>query len=108
MIINDKSTYTTADGREVDYSHEIRLTDPHRHKYGSAMAEYLDHLDGDDARTGSTEWSEYVQRFGKWLLFSDDRGFVTAEKCPTVADAVERFDVIDAAYSEWCETVDDE
>lgn len=107
MIINDKSTYTTADGREVDYSHEIRLTDPHRHKYGSAMAEYLDHLDGDDAWTGSTEWSEYVQRFGKWLLFSDDRGFVTAEKYPTVAAAVERFEEIDAAYSAWCEENDE-
>lgn len=107
MIINDKAKYVTKDGTAVDYSHEIRRSDPFRTKYGSAMAEYLAHLDGDDAWTGSTEWSEYVQRFGRWLLFSDDRGFVTAEKYPTVAAAVERFDVIDAAYCAWADENED-
>jgi hypothetical protein len=48
MLINDGATYTTASGQVVDYSHDIRLTDPHRHKYLSAMAEYLDYCDGDD------------------------------------------------------------
>lgn len=101
MIINDKATYLSSNGEVVDYSHEIRLTDPYRHKYDSAMAEYLDYCAEDDEETGSTEWAEYVQRFGKWLLFTDDRGFVTAEKHPTVDAAKDRFAEIDHDYCEW-------
>lgn len=86
---------------------EIRLTDPHRHKYDSAMAELLDMLDDDEA-TGSTEWAEYVQRFGKRLLFTDDRGFVTCERWESVDAARARFDEIDAAYGVWLDTDDDE
>jgi hypothetical protein len=108
VIINDKAKYVTASGETVDYSHEIRLTDPHRHKWGSAMAEYLDHLDGEDEWTGSTEWTEYVQRFGKWLLSSDDRGFVSAVKYATVDAARARFNEINEAYSAWVEAEDED
>jgi hypothetical protein len=85
--------------------YEIRHTDPHRHKFGSAMAEFLYTLD-DDESTGCTEWAEYVQRFGKRLLFSDDRGFVACERWPSEADARKRFDEIERAYCKWVESDD--
>ena len=79
---------------------EIRLNDTHRHKFFSAMAAYLYEIE-DDEWTGSTEWTEYVQRFGKRLLFTDDRGFVTDEKYPTVDAAISRFYEIDAKFGDW-------
>lgn len=86
------------------FGDDIRLTDPHRHKYGSAMAEYLDAgLDPDQA-TGSVEWHGHVSRFGKRLLHEDDRGFVSVERYPTEAAAVERFEAIDAEYGEWVDS----
>lgn len=85
----------TTNGETITYN------DSHRHKYDSAMAEYLDTVGEDDDWTGDVEWIEYVQRFGKRLLFTDDRGFVTCERYPSEADAIESFETIDAAYNEW-------
>jgi hypothetical protein len=84
---------------------DIRLSDQHRHKYDSAMAEFLDTLDADET-TGSVDWRGFVGRYGKRLLHEDDRGFVSVERYPTVADAVERFETLDAEYCTW-DDVDD-
>lgn len=82
------------------FNEEIRLTDPHRHKFDSAMAEWLYWLECDDY-TGSAEWGEYVQLFGKRILFEDNRGFVTCDKYPNEAKALERFETIDRAYDDY-------
>jgi hypothetical protein len=79
---------------------EIRHSDPHRHKYGSAMAELLDHLNPDE-ETGSVDWHGHVGRFGKRLLHSDDQGFVDVERYTSEAEAIERFQAIDTEYGEW-------
>jgi len=101
MIINSGATYTTASGKVVDYSHEIKLTDLHRHKYLSAMAEYLSYCDGEDEWTGSVEWDVYVQRFGKRILFNDDRGFVWVDKFASEDEAKAQFMLIAEAYHPW-------
>lgn len=87
---------------------DIRATDPHRHKYDNAMAEYLDFIGADyeDESTGSVEWCEYVQRFGKRLLITDDRGFVTCDKYATEDAAREVFGRADVAYGEWLDAED--
>ena len=83
---------------------EVLNDDEHRHKYNSSMAELLDTLGEDycDESTGSVEWSEYVQRFGKRLLFTDDRGFVDCEKYGSVEEAVLMFTKNADAYADWC------
>jgi hypothetical protein len=88
---------------------EIRSADD-RHKYDSAMAEFLDTIGADyeDESTGDVEWAEYVQRFGKRLLFTDDRGFVSCERFATVDLARARFDEIETAYNEWSREPEDE
>jgi len=90
------------------FGDDIRLTDPHRHKYNSAMAEYLDSgLDADQS-TGGVDWHGHVGLFGKRLLHTAARGFVSVEKFPTKAAAVERFDAIDAEYSAWVDIENEE
>ena len=88
--------------------HEIRWTDPYRSKYGSAMAEYLDLLDGEDESTGSTEWSIFARRFGKRILCGDDRGFVWVTRFATEDDAIREFEDIDAKYCAWENQDEDE
>jgi hypothetical protein len=85
---------------------EIRWTDRYRHKYDSAMAEWLDSGPEPDESTGSVDWRGHVARFGKRLLHTDDRGFVSVECFDTEAEAVDRFEVIDAEYGAWLD--DDE
>lgn len=92
---------------KTQFGDDIRYSDPHRHKYDSAMAEYLDGLDADES-TGDVDWHGHVSRFGKRLLHHDDRGFVSVERYPTVAAAVERFEVIDAEYGAWLDLSDDD
>lgn len=104
MIIVDG--YTNTLGRYVDLTEDIRWTDTHWGKYSDGMANYLSRLDADEA-TGEDEWSAFVQRFGKRLLFSDDRGFVTVEKYASVDDAKTRFNEIDSAYGEWLDENED-
>lgn len=89
------------------FGDDIRLTDPHRHKYDSAMAEYLDSgYDYDDA-TGDVSWHGFVRRFGKRLVHEDDYGFVTVERYATEAEAIERWETIDAEYGEWLDANDE-
>lgn len=75
---------------------EVRWTDSHRHKYSSAMAEYLDMLGGisgeDDSTGSATEWVAYVQLFNKRLLITNDQGFVTDVKYPNSRQAGEAFE----------------
>lgn len=46
---------------------------------------------GEDDFMSSESWG-YCGRFGKWLLFEDERGFVYAQEYPTVEAAVKEFD----------------
>ena len=108
MIINGNCKYTASDGREVDLSEDIRWGDTHFVKYSCAMANYLSQRESEDEWTGSIDWAEYVQRFGKRLLFTDDRGFVTVEKYGSEEEAKERFEEIDQAYGEWLNENDEE
>jgi len=90
---------------------DIRWTDRYRHKYGSAIAEYLGTVEGGtivaDEDTGSVEApTGWVGRFGRRLMIEDDRGFVSVERFDTEADAIERFEAIDAEYGAWMD--DDE
>ena len=106
MIINADCTYITASGTVVDYSQNI-TAESAKYKYGGdTMAEYLDHVDGEDDWTGSVEWDVYVRRFGKRLLLTDDRGFVWVQKYATAAECQEAFASIDAAYCKWSEEND--
>lgn len=102
MIINGGCTYTTSGGTVVDYSEDIRWSDRHWGKYNNGMAKYLDSLgDAGPYWTGSVEWDVYVERYGKRLLITGDRGFVHVDKFPSEVKAEEVFDAIDAAYSTW-------
>lgn len=78
-------------------------------KYDSGMAELLDILGLDycDEDAGSVEWDVHVMRFGKRLLFTDDRGFVWCEKRTTEAEAKEAFEKVETAYGEWADETDD-
>jgi hypothetical protein len=54
-----------------------------------------------DEETGSTEWDGYLMRFGRVLLWSDDRGFKTAEILDNEDVAKRVFDQLDAQYGNW-------
>lgn len=88
----------------------IIRTDPHRHKFGSAMAEYLyekmndwgERSDGDaEAPTGW--WCQ----FGKRILWGDSRGFVDVDTHPTLVEANNAVAQAEVAYSEWLNSEED-
>lgn len=86
--------------------HEIRWADEHRHKYASAMAEYLDLCDGEDEATGNAnEWFAYYRRFGKRILVCNSQGFVDVWRYASEDEAIDEFTTIDADY---CRAMDDE
>lgn len=82
----------------------ITKTDPHRHKYADAMAEYLDWLSAESMERGSgdaecpTGW--FVQ-FGRRILVGDERGFVWVEVWPEEAAATQVYEAMDLYYSQW-------
>lgn len=87
-----------------DYTVSITKTDPHRHKYLDAMAEYLDR----EVNMFSDEWSGNVEcptgafaRFGKRILFNDERGFVWVEKWPSDRAAAQVFAALELYYYTW-------
>lgn len=84
---------------------EIRLTDPHRHKYLSAMAEYLDHLagmSGEDASSGDVECSTgWFALFGRRILVHNSQGFVWTETFDTATEARAHYDLLDTEYGMW-------
>lgn len=81
--------------------YEIRWTDEHRHKYGSAMAEYLDLCEGEDEETGSCEWHAHYRRYGKRLLVSDPNGFVDVWRYASEGEAIAEFRAIDEDFGAW-------
>ena len=85
---------------------EIRYSDKYRHKYGSAIAEFLCAVEGGtivaDEDTGTVEApTGWVGRFGRRLMTEDDRGFITVERFATEAEAVERFEEVAEAFNAW-------
>jgi hypothetical protein len=87
-----------------DITESIRKTDPHRHKYADAMAEYLDFdanmrcdRDSGDVECGTGWFAE----FGKRILCHDERGFVWVEKWPNDLAAEQVFNAMQAYYEAW-------
>jgi hypothetical protein len=78
----------------VHYSetHSEDTLDLHHGKYDCPMAKYLSERVMMNGDYGDDEWSDGVgdgwARYGRFLLFWDDRGFVGCDKFPTVAAAV--------------------
>lgn len=54
-----------------------------------------------DEETGSTEWSDYLMRFGRVIVFRDDRGAVCIALCKSEDDAKQRFLYNKNEYEEW-------
>jgi hypothetical protein len=91
---------------KLNHGEDIRWTDRYRHKYGSAMAEYLCTVEGGsivaDEDTGTVEApTGWVGRFGRRLMTEDDRGFITVERFATEDEAIERFEAIAEQFNAW-------
>jgi hypothetical protein len=84
---------------------EITLTDQYRHKFDSAMAEYLYHLSlisGEDRSSGTVECSTgWFAQFGKRLLIEDSQGSVWLEYFHTVDEATAAYDLLATEYDMW-------
>jgi hypothetical protein len=59
-----------------------------------------------DDETGSVEWMEHVCWLGRFLLYEDDRGFVTYEEFSVSTAALVEFNKIEAEYHEWLDATD--
>jgi hypothetical protein len=73
-------------------------------KFSNCLCErlYDKSLDGwEDEWTGHTEWDVHVSRLGRFLVLTDDRGFVWYEEFPTAEGACARFAEIDFEYAKW-------
>lgn len=83
----------------------IRLTDPRRHKYADAMAEYLSDLamdGGQDQDSGDVECpTGWFARFGRRILVGDERGFVWVEVWPEPLAAEQVYNAMQRYYDEW-------
>lgn len=55
----------------------------------------------NDDVTGSIDWYFYVGRLGRFLLYENDRGFVTLEEFPNEDAARAVFEEHDRAYTLW-------
>jgi hypothetical protein len=79
----------------------------HHGKYDCPMAKYLSERVMMNGDFGDDEWSDGMgdgwARYGRFLLFWDDRGFVGCDKFPTVAAAIADRDQWLAQNSEPCE-----
>ena len=88
-------------GTRYEHAGSLKRTDPHRHKYLSAMAEYLDlwcELDwhGDvECLTGAYALA------GRRIVITNDQGFVWVEQYDTPEGARIVFDLLERYYSEW-------
>lgn len=91
-------------GTEYEHATDIRVHDPHRHKYADALAEYVDlHADRFyDNASGDVEcptgWFAIV---GRRLIRHDDRGFVWVETYADKDGAERVFDALNALYCAW-------
>ena len=96
---------TTGTGDRV----EIRKTDAHRHKFQSAIDQYMyvmcdighDYSGDSECPTG------WFARFGRRILFTDDRGFVWSEKYPEERSAEQVYTALDLYYAEWSDEDED-
>ena len=76
----------------------IRETDRYRHKYDSAMSEYLDTCMEPDHVVGDVDGPyDYCVRYGKRILFTDSQGFVSVDTYRSTSDALAVFDAISCA-----------
>lgn len=76
-----------------------------RHKYGSAMAEYMDYLCGmaaQDRDTGGGDGFMFYAQFGKRIMTCDEQGFVDVITFANEDDANSAFREADEAYWAWC------
>ena len=86
----------------------INKTDLFRHKYGDAMAEYLDTCRWADDVVGDCDGPyDYCGRYGKRLLFTDSQGFVSVDTFRSADDALAVFDAIADADAIYWSLVDD-
>ena len=76
---------------------------PFDHNDDKYLAFVLDWAGEDyaDENTGSTEWMDYILRFGRVCLLTDDRGFRTVVICDTEEECKRRFKETDNQYGEW-------
>lgn len=83
---------------------EVRLTDPHRHKFADALAEYLyDDMDSwaHDASGDAECPTGWFARIGKRILRGDDHGFVWVERFHDERGAETIFNALSHLYSAW-------
>lgn len=79
-------------------NYEVRESDI-RHKYSSAMAEYLDGLlDTGDDFAGGSDVGLYVRQFGKRLLLGNSQGSVWVERHNTLAEADKAMEIYHEEY----------
>ena len=88
---------------------EIRRTDPNRHKYADALAEYIDTACYLDTYSGDVEsptgWFALV---GRRIIVHDSRGFVHVETFPEPWGALQVYDAMDALYCAWANDDEDD
>jgi len=86
----------------------IRKTDRYRHKYDSAMSEYLDICVEPDFVVGDSDGPYgYCVRYGKRILFTDSQGFVSVDSYRSVSAALAVFDAIGSADAIYWELAED-
>lgn len=85
---------------------EITQTDPHRHKFADALAEYAyDNLDWAYDATGDVDCpTGWFARLGdKRILRGDDRGFVWVEKFADKRGAETIYSALERLYYTWAD-----
>lgn len=84
---------------------DIRLKDAHRHKYDTAVTEYICTARFDelwDRSSGDVECpTGYFALFGRRIVVSDDRGFVWTETYGDKFGAEQVYHAMDRYYSAW-------
>lgn len=83
---------------------EIRNIDQYRHKYDSAIAEYIDATSStapaDDCTGDIDTFGLFVWRFGKRTLTEDGCGFVSCERHATEDEAEQALEIIRQEYND--------
>jgi hypothetical protein len=87
---------------------EVRKSDP-RHKYSSALCEYVFAVGEWDEDTGDVESpTGWFARRGRWIVTEDAQGFCERVKVPTVGDAMAAYSAADHEYRGWFAASEDE
>jgi hypothetical protein len=102
MILDIKTPYETS----------VTYVDAHRHKYDSAIAEYVDMKGLHDTSSGDTEAPNGAFTLvGKRIITTDDQGFVYTTRYPSKESARQVYDALDFHFCEWAadeEDIEDE